>query len=149
MVFRNRRDAGRRLALRLLRNRQSAPVVLALPRGGVVVGSEGAGARRAPLGVVLSRRLTAPDHPEIAVGAIGEGGVRIIDALAMRLLGVSPEQLSRIETIERGELQRRLEIYRDGRPLSDLAGRHVILVDDGLASGLTARAALEVVRRHR
>jgi len=88
MVFRNRRDAGRRLALRLLRKRQSAPVVLALPRGGVVVGREVAGALRAPLGVVLSRRLTAPGHPEIAVGAIGEGGVRIIDALAMRLLGV-------------------------------------------------------------
>ncbi len=114
-----------------------------------MVGSEVASGLRAPLGAVLTRRLTAPDHPQTAIGAIGEGGVRIVDALAMRLLRVSAEQLCRIETVEQAELQRCLSIYRNGRPLPHLTGRHVILVDDGLASGLTARAALEVIRPQR
>jgi putative phosphoribosyl transferase len=145
-VFEDRVDAGRRLG-ELLKVRAGAPaVVLALPRGGVPVGAEVAEALGAPLDVLLVRKLGVPAHPELAFGAIGEDGVRVLDDEIVRSTRVTPAQQASVEQRERAELVRRVERYRAVRPREPIAGREVLVVDDGVATGSTARAACEVAR---
>ena len=148
MPFLDRADAGCRLAGALERFRSRSPVVLALPRGGVPVGLEVARALGAPLDVIDARKLGAPGHEELAVGAIAPGAV-YVDRLLVRRLGVSAAYLEQITTAEGRELERRERLYRSGRAPLDVEGRVVILVDDGLATGATARAAVASLRQRR
>ncbi|MDP2312611.1 MAG: phosphoribosyltransferase family protein [Pseudomonadota bacterium] len=146
-MFRDREDAGQQLAQSLLPYRGQDVVVLALPRGGVPIGYELARALGAPLDVFLARKLGAPMHPELGMGAITEGGLRVLDNAIVRLVGATPEQLNRVVEREEAELRRRTVAYRGARPLPDVTGKVVILVDDGIATGGTARAALRDLRQ--
>ncbi len=148
MPFLDRADAGRRLAAALEHLRSRRPVVLALPRGGVPVGLEVARALEAPLDVLDVRKLGAPGHEELAIGAIAPGAI-FVDPLMVRQLGVSRAYLDRVTATEARELERRERVYRSGRPALDVEGRVVILVDDGLATGATARAAVASLRPRR
>ena len=146
MHFRDRRDAGRQLGQFLLRYRDAAPVVLALPRGGVPVGYEVARALGAPLDVLVARKIGAPSQPELGIGAIAPGGVIVLDERTVAALGVTEAELEAIVARETAEMQRRLARYRGDRPPPELRDRTVIVVDDGLATGVTARAAIASVR---
>ena len=146
-MFTDRRDAGRRLAPCLVDLRGSAAVVVGLARGGMPVAAEVADALALPLDVLVVRKLGHPHDPELGVGAIAEEGVVIHDERAAAMLDVGPESLAAVEDAERAELARRVARYRGGRAPLDLRGRTAIVVDDGLATGGTARAALEAVRR--
>jgi putative phosphoribosyl transferase len=139
-------DAGQQLAHALESLSLPNPVVLALPRGGVPVGAEVARALGAPLDVVLVRKLGVPQQPELAMGALGERGVRVLNEDVLRTTGVSAAQLARVEQREREELERRALRYRGNQPPVDVSDATAIVVDDGLATGSTARAAIEVVR---
>lgn len=146
--FRDRVEAGRLLAerLRAYAGRDDV-IVLALPRGGVPVGYEVAKAVGAPLGVFVVRKLGVPGHEELAMGAIASGGVILLDEALVRRLGLGREELERTVANELRELQRREEAYLGGREPPDVEGKTVILVDDGLATGSTMRAAALAVRR--
>ena len=144
MRFADRADAGRRLADALAARKDDQPVVLGLPRGGVAVAAPVAAALHAPLDVIVVRKLGVPRQPELAMGAIGEGGVRVLNERVMLAVAVSAADLAAVEARERAELERRLTHLRQGRSAVELAGRVAILVDDGLATGATAMAACEV-----
>ncbi len=144
--FADRIDAGRRLAVLLERFRGEDVVVLGLPRGGVPVAAEVARALGAPLDVIVVRKLGVPFQPELAMGAIGEGGVRVLDDEVLRLARIEDRDLREVEDRERVELQARVERFREGRPRLDLTGRTALVVDDGMATGSTARAACTVAR---
>jgi predicted phosphoribosyltransferase len=148
MRFLDRADAGRRLAGALERFRSRNPVILALPRGGVPVGFEVARALGAPLDVMVVRKLGAPGHEELAVGAIAPGAV-YVDRSIVRQLGVTQAYLEQVAAAEARELDRRERAYRSGRPPLQVEGRVAIVVDDGLATGATVRAAVESLRRQR
>lgn len=148
MVFMNRVDAGRQLAARLRPFADDDVVVVGLPRGGVPVADEVARVLGAPLDVVVIRKLGVPSHEELAMGAIGEDGVRIINEEIVRSLRISTEDIAQVERSERLELDRRARLFRGGGDRVPVAGRTVIVVDDGLATGATARAACEVIRAH-
>jgi putative phosphoribosyl transferase len=145
-VFRDRADAGRRLAELLRAKGFHDPVVLALPRGGVPVAAEVAVGLGAPLEVFVARKVGAPGQPEWGIGAVAEGGAVVSNDAAVRALGLSPEAFHALVARERDEVARRVLQYRRDRPLPDLAGRDAILVDDGLATGVTAEAALRALR---
>src|SRR6266540_5088027 len=147
--FANRREAGRELAARLdaYRGRRDV-VVLALPRGGVPVAFEIAEALDAPLDIFVVRKLGMPGHPEFAMGAIASGGVRVLTDDVIRWYGVPHSHIEAVARQELSELERREREYRQGRVLTDLERRTVILVDDGLATGSTMRAAVQAVRIH-
>jgi putative phosphoribosyl transferase len=145
-MFQDRVDAGRRLG-EALRGRPGRPaVVLALPRGGVPVAAEVAHALGAPLDVILVRKLGVPAQPELAFGAIGEDDVRVLDDAIVRGKRVTAAQLAYVEARERAELLRRVDLYRAVRQQEPIAGREVLVVDDGIATGSTARAACQVAR---
>jgi putative phosphoribosyl transferase len=147
MRFRDRSDAGEQLAERLSHAQVGAePVVLGLPRGGVVVAAPVARVLRVPLDVLVIRKLGSPGNAEYAIGAIGPGGVRVVDSTGLRGTGVTERSLARIEREELQELTRRTTLYRAGRPPLDLTGKTALLIDDGVATGATARAACLVSR---
>ncbi|HXQ22717.1 MAG TPA: phosphoribosyltransferase [Candidatus Acidoferrales bacterium] len=149
MTFTNRKDAGQKLAARLLKYRGSDPVVLALPRGGVPVAYEVAQALHAPLDVVVVRKLGAPGQPELGIGAVVDGDhpESVLNEDVMSMLNVSDTYLRREMDLELQEIHRRQERYRGGRPPVQIDGRTVIVVDDGIATGGSMRAALRGVRR--
>ncbi len=147
-IFRDRVEAGRELAERLRTYAdRSDVVVLALPRGGVPVGYEVAEALGAPLDVFLVRKLGTPGHRELAMGAIASGGVRVLNDEVIRWLRLTPAQIESVAREEEQELSRREAAYKEGRESVPLQDRVVILVDDGLATGSTMRAAVHAVRR--
>jgi predicted phosphoribosyltransferase len=149
MRFRDRAEAGRVLAGRLQEySGRDDVVVLALPRGGVPVGFELARSLAAPLDLFLVRKLGVPGHGELALGAIASGGVRVLNDAVVAELGLTPKDVEHAATVEARELARREQLYRNGRAPIDLRGRTAILVDDGLATGATMRAAARAVRRH-
>jgi putative phosphoribosyl transferase len=144
--FRDRRDAGRRLAQALAGRDLMDPVVLGLPRGGVPVAAELARALDAPLDVLVVRKLGLPRQPEVAMGAIGERGARVLNHDIISSGGVSSSELARVEERERAELEARLVRFRGDAPPVDLRGRTAVIVDDGVATGATARVASLVAR---
>ena len=144
--FADRRDAGRRLAQRLAHLRGADVVVLGLPRGGVPVAYEVARELAAPLDVILVRKLGVPFQPELALGAVGEGGIVVLNEQVVALAGVHGADLAAIERRESTELQRRVQLFRGDRPRASLEGRTALVVDDGIATGATARAACRVAR---
>jgi predicted phosphoribosyltransferase len=146
--FRDRFDAGRRLAAELSEYADRPDVlILALPRGGVPVAFEVARALHAPLDVFLVRKLGFPGHEELAMGAIATGGVRILDGEVLRMFNVPLDIVERVTEKERRELERREQQYREGRPAPQVEGHTVILIDDGLATGSTMRAAVAALRK--
>ena len=148
--FFDRRDAGRALASRLAKYAGRDDVmVLALPRGGVPVAYEVASALGAPMDVFLVRKLGTPGHRELAMGAIASGGVRVLNDDVVRWYGIPDAAIDSVAREEEHELERRARAYRGDRPVHDLANRTVILVDDGLATGSTMRAAAQAMRAHR
>jgi putative phosphoribosyl transferase len=146
MSFANRVEAGRRLAARLEHLRGQSVVVLGLPRGGVPVAWEVARALHAPLDVIVVRKLGVPFQPELGMGAIGEDGVRVINREIVRAAGVTDAELADVEAREREELARRARRFRGDRARVSLHGRTAVIVDDGIATGSTARAACQVAR---
>ncbi|WP_338491127.1 alpha/beta family hydrolase [Streptomyces sp. SJL17-4] len=146
MFFSDRTDAGRQLAARLDHLKGHDVVVLGLPRGGVPVAAEVADALDAPLDICLVRKLGVPQQPELAMGALGEGGVRVVNERVLHEAGVGARDLAAVEEREHAELDQRARRYRGSRPSVPLEGRTVLVVDDGLATGATALAACRVVR---
>lgn len=146
MPFRDRTDAGRRLVNQLRPLDLVDPVVLALPRGGVPVAYEIAAALEAPLDVFVARKVGAPGRPEMGIGSVAEGGVVLTNPTWLRTHALSSEDWQRMVADERHELARMVRRYRGSRPLMDLQHRDVILVDDGLATGVTAEVALRALR---
>ena len=146
-LFRNRSEAGKATAALLARYANRGDVlVLALPRGGVPVAAEVAAALHAPLDVFLVRKLGVPGHEELAMGATASGGVLVLNHDVLRSLGLGMDTVDRVAERERLEIERRERAYRGNRPAAPISGRTVILIDDGLATGATMRAAAEAVR---
>ncbi|HYM44565.1 MAG TPA: phosphoribosyltransferase family protein [Solirubrobacteraceae bacterium] len=146
MRFLDRRDAGRRLAAELMGIARERPVIVALPRGGVPVGFEVARALEAPLEILAVRKLGAPGNPELAVGAVAEDGTGVLDRESIARLGMTEAMLDATLAEESRELSRRVERYRGGRPPASLSGRVAVVIDDGLATGLTDLAAVRALR---
>lgn len=147
MIFRDRRDAGRRLAGALAHIRGRDSVVAALVRGGVPVATEVAAALDAPLEVLVVRKVGAPSNPEFGIGAVGEDGHVVASPRALALTGVSEERFAELARAEMEEVDRRVRRYRGDRPRVAFDGRNVVVVDDGLATGISARAGVEVALR--
>ena len=148
-TFRNRTEAGRLLAERLkptYANRSNV-LVLGLPRGGVPVAFEVAKVLDAPLDICIVRKLGVPGHKELAMGALATGGVMMLNEELARSLRISPEAIERVAIAERQELERRDRVYRGDRPAADLSDRTVILVDDGIATGSTIKAAISTIKQ--
>ena len=145
MAFRDREDGGRQLAARLAGRAWHQPLVLALPRGGVPVGAEVAEALGAPLDVIVARKIGAPGHEELGVGAVAEGLDEPVVADTAARLGIGADEVRALAPRARAELARRVATYRGDRPLPGITDRDVILVDDGLATGVTAEAALRAL----
>ena len=144
--LKDRADAGRRLAARLAGYRDETPIVLALPRGGVPVGAEVSRALGAPLDIFIARKLGAPEQPELGIGAVAQGGLLVLNERIVRALKLSEGHIRRAAEEELREVGRRLRLLRGDRPEPEVRGRTVILVDDGLATGATARAAILALR---
>ena len=146
-LFHDRGDAGRKLAARLASYAgRPGIMVLALPRGGVPVAEQVAARLDAPLGLFVVRKLGVPGQPELAMGAIASGGVRVLNDDVVRRLGISRREIEQVATAEEREIERRTREYGDGDRFPDVAGRTAILVDDGLATGATMMAAVEALR---
>ncbi|MGW4489053.1 phosphoribosyltransferase [Amycolatopsis sp. NPDC004368] len=148
-LFHDRIDAGRQLGRVLARQSWVEPVVLGLPRGGVPVAAEVARALKAPLDVVVARKIGAPGRREFGVGAVTAEGPPYYSAPALRAFGLTPEVMAPACARERAEARRRLVAYRDGRPEIAVAGHDVLVIDDGLATGVTATAAVRSLREAR
>ena len=146
--FANRQEAGRALAARLADQSWHDLLVLGLPRGGVPVAREVADQLNAELDVVVARKIGAPGHPEYGVGAVTADSEPIYDPQVLRVLNLTEEKLARTCDLERAEAARRTDLYRRDRPPMNIEGRDVLLVDDGLATGVTAKAALHWIAQH-
>src|SRR5437868_4235642 len=148
MMFTDRRAAGRQLARHLTSySGRRDVIVLALPRGGVPVAFEVASQLRTPLDVFVVRKLGVPGRPELAMGAIASGGVRILNSNVVSALNITEDDIDAVVTTEQEEVIRQERLYREDRPRLDVVNRTVIIVDDGLATGATMRAAVETLRR--
>jgi predicted phosphoribosyltransferase len=148
MLFRDRSQAGRYLATKLSHYaKQADTVVLALPRGGVPVGFEVAKTLNVPLDVFIVRKLGLPGHEELAMGATATGKIRVLNEALIRSIGITDETIETVAAREEQELERRERLYRGDRPPADIRGKTVILVDDGLATGSTMRAAVLALKR--
>jgi len=149
-LFKDRTDAGRKLAQRLIHyaGRRNV-IVLALPRGGVPVGNEVAKALDVPLDIFLVRKLGSPGQEELAMGAIASGGIRVLNEDVVKLLVIRQDEIERVAAREQQELARREHVYRGDRPMPVLRDQTIILVDDGLATGTTMRAAVVAIRSQR
>ncbi len=149
MLFENRIDAGQKLAKALLKYKNAPDtLILALPRGGVVVGFEIAKELNLPLDIVVPRKIGAPGNPEFAIGAITETGEGIFDEITIANYGINQEYINKTVAAEKKEAERRLKTYRGDRPPLDLKNKTVIIADDGLATGLTMRAAIKTVKQY-
>ncbi len=146
MFFLNRKDAGEKLSRALMKYKSENVVVLGIPRGGVVVAAEVAEGLDAPLDVIIPRKIGAPHNPEVAIGAVSQDGTVIKDEAMVQLLGISDSQIQVLAERVSGEITRRVNIYRSGRPGLELKDKTVIVVDDGMATGFTVQAALKSVR---
>jgi len=149
MPFTDRTDAGRRLAAALASYAHRDVVVLALPRGGVPVAAEVAAALDAPLDVLLVRKIGSPLSPELAMGAVAEGGATVHNRDVMAMMDVAPAAFAAAREVQLAEIERRRRAYVGSRTPTDIAGRIAIVVDDGVATGATTRAALRAVRARR
>jgi predicted phosphoribosyltransferase len=147
MRFPDRVDAGRTVGAKLRDVPLTDPVVLGLPRGGIPVAAEVAAALEAPLDVFVVRKVGAPGHEEFGIGAVAEGGTRVADRRLLERLGISEDEFSRLAAREEVNVVVLVERFRSGRPLTPVAGRDVVVVDDGLATGVTAEGALRAVRK--
>jgi putative phosphoribosyl transferase len=145
-VFNDRKEAGRMLALKLMDYSEKG-IVLAIPRGGTIVGYEVAHKLRVPLDIVAPRKIRAPNNPELAIGAVTEDGTINLDRRLVEYLGVSESYIKEEGERQRLEIKRRLRLYRGDTSFPNLKGLHVILVDDGIATGATVRAALASIRK--
>ena len=145
-LFADRRTAGLRLGMEVAKSEFADPVVLGLPRGGVPVAAAVARALGAPLDVIVVRKLGVPNQPELAMGAVGEDGALVLNHGIIRYAHVGEHELRAVDSRERGELERRVETLRRVRPREPLAGRAAVIVDDGIATGATIRAAIQVAR---
>ena len=148
MILKNREEAGRRLAAELMHHGHDPKgLILALPRGGVVVGYQLSVALHIPLDVFITRKIGAPSNPEYAVGAVTETGSCSVNQEVVNSLGISQHELEQLIQIQEKEIARRKDLYREGRPLPQLTGRTVLLVDDGIATGSTFMASARAIRR--
>src|SRR5438132_8836558 len=147
MQYLDRREAGRQLAAELMPFASEQPVIVALPRGGVPVGVEVARALGAPIEFLAVRKIGAPGNPELAVGAVAEGGTGVLDPRSAGMLGMTQELLDARLEQESQELRRRVARYREGQPSIALGGRTAIVVDDGMATGMTELAAVRALRK--
>ncbi len=147
ILFRNRTEAGNRLAERLAEYADARPIILALPRGGVPVGYQVAQKLHAPLEVIVVRKIGEPNNPEFGIGAVAEGDTLILDQELIETLGTDSTAITNLISQEKTELMRRVQVYRGGRPLPSLRNQTIILVDDGLATGITARGAITAVKK--
>ena len=146
MLFKNRVEAGQKLAS-ALKNIDKNAIVLAIPRGGVVVGFEVARVFNVPLDIIITRKIGAPGNPELAIGAVAEDGTYLLDNNLVEMMGVPQDYIEREVENQKNEIKRRLQRYRGNSPSPILAKREVILVDDGVATGSTVKAALHFLRR--
>lgn len=146
MTFDDRLDAGRQLGEALQKYRHEEPIIMGIPRGGVVVAAEVAEALEAPLDVIIPRKIGAPHNPEVAIGAVTQDGTVIKDEAVVELLGLSDGQIRFLADRVSGEIARRVDRYRGGRSALDLQDKTVIVVDDGIATGFTVQAALKSIR---
>jgi len=144
-LFTNRTDAGKQLSS-VLKNVGKNAIVLAVPRGGVVVAFEIAHALNIPLDVIITKKIGAPDNPELAIGAVAEDGTYLLDNSLVEMLGVPQNYISAEVERQQAEIKRRLKTYREGAPTPEIKAREVILVDDGVATGSTLKAALRSLR---
>ena len=150
MSYKDRRDAGRKLADSLMEYKHlDSVIVLAIPRGGVVLGYEVAMALNAPLDIVIPRKIGAPGNPELAIGAVTEDGARVLNEEIVNMFGISQDYLEEITEREISEIRRRASVYREGGSSPNLEHKTVIIVDDGLATGATMKAAIKSVRERK
>lgn len=147
MLYKDRYDAGQQLAEKLKKYTDDKPIILALPRGGVILGYAVAKALKAPLDVIVPRKIGAPYHPEFGVGAIAPNGVRIINSDTINLLKISDSEIEEITELETLEMNRRIKLYRKDLPPLDVNGKTVIVVDDGIATGVSTRAAIMSIKK--
>ena len=148
-MFKNRHDAGKRLADKLKEYKEKKDVVvLALPRGGIVIGYEIAKKLNLKLDIILVQKIGAPNNPELGIGALSEGGVSYLEKNIIKHLGLKKEDVKKAKEIAYFKLKIRISKYRINRPLLSLKGKIIILVDDGLATGVTAQAAIKFIKKH-
>lgn len=147
MIFQNREEAGIKLAQKLGKYRQKNTLVLALPRGGVPVALQIAKSLNSPLDVYIVRKIALPSNPELAIGAVAQGGILYIDQLAIHDLKIPKKLISEITQKELLEITRRRKVYRGNRPPVAVKGKTIILVDDGIATGATIKAAIRAIRK--
>ncbi|MBU2632787.1 phosphoribosyltransferase [Patescibacteria group bacterium] len=147
ILLKDRADGGKKLSQELLKYKKDNLIILALPRGGVPIGYEIAKKLRLNLNVIVSQKLGSPENPELGIGAISENSTQVLDTHLITTLNVSKNELSNVIIKEKKELERRVCLYRNSEPLPDLTNKTILLVDDGLATGVTAEAAIKSLKK--